>query len=94
MGARTRRTAAALSVAALTVGLAAAGCTGKHAEPYRDAPVGTRNDAPANVITFPDGFGNVAAKCDGTTMVYSLYHRDAKYGSVAAVPGDPRCKTG
>lgn len=30
-----------------------------------DAPVGSSQDGPAEVINFPDQFANVASKCDG-----------------------------
>ncbi len=49
---------------------------------------------PANIIQFPHGFRNVAYKCSGTTMVYSLSAAvdDSLPGSLAVVPNDPRCK--
>lgn len=49
---------------------------------------------PASIIQFPYGFRNVAYKCDGTTMVYSLSAgaADDQPGGVAVVPNDPRCK--
>jgi hypothetical protein len=40
----------------------------------------------------PDGFSNVAAKCDGTTKVYVIYKGDANRGSVAVSANDPSCK--
>lgn len=40
----------------------------------------------------PDGFSNWASKCDGPNRVYTIYHGDQKYGSIAVVPNDPRCK--
>jgi hypothetical protein len=39
----------------------------------------------------PDGFSNVAHKCDGPDMVYVIFHNDGAYGSVAIAPNDPRC---
>lgn len=53
-------------VAAAAVALAAglAGCSQyNEARGVGDAPVGKRNDQPADVTNFPDGFGNVATKC-------------------------------
>lgn len=84
-----------ISLAALAVGVTiattAAGCD-KYNEPYRDAPrTNTSNVAPAQVITMPDGFNNLASKCDGPNRVYVVYHGDHTYGSVAVVPNDPRC---
>lgn len=70
--------------------LAGAGCA-KFTEPFKDAHVSNRNTGPATVGTMPDGFNNWAAKCDGTTRVYTLYHNDAKYGGIAVSPNDPQC---
>ena len=81
---------AALTVVAVAVSLS--GCTGKATEQYKDASRGTTNSTPADIITMPDGWSNVAAKCDGTNRVYVVFHADDKYGSVAVVPNDPRCK--
>lgn len=66
------------------------GC--KFTEPYRDAPVGARNEGPADIITMPDGFSNIASKCDGPNRVYVIYHGNRAYGTVAVAPNDPRCK--
>lgn len=76
---------AALSVAALT------GC-GKFVEPYNDAPVGSQNKAPADVVNMPDGFSNVATKCDHGNRVYVIYHGDEAYGSLAVMPAEPTCR--
>jgi hypothetical protein len=57
-----------------------------------DAPVTKVDDKGAAIIQMPDGFSNVAAKCDGPNMVYVIYHNDA-YGSIAVVKDDPRCVT-
>jgi hypothetical protein len=61
----------------------------------KDAPAGERNTGPADIINMPDGFSNVAHKCDGPNMVYVIYHgnfSDPKpYGSLAVVANDPRC---
>ena len=67
-----------------------AGCA-KMTEPFKDAPRGETNNSPADLITFPDGFSNVATKCDGNNKVYVIYHADAAYGSVAVSPNDPAC---
>lgn len=88
-----RRTAAALTAAVLTLAPAAAltGCSQKDREYGRDAPVGSHDDSPADVINMPDGFSNIAAKCDGPNRVYVIFHA-GKGGSVAVAPNDPRCK--
>lgn len=64
----------------------------KLSEPLRDAPIRDRNNAPADTITMPDGFSNVAVKCDGPNMVYVIFKGNQGYGSVAVAPNDPRCK--
>jgi hypothetical protein len=69
----------------------ASGCSVKAREPYQDAPRGGSVTGPADVITFPDGFSNVSAKCDGPNRVYVIFHGDTGYGSVAVAPNDPRC---
>lgn len=58
-------------------------------EEFNDAPVSGNNDEPAMRISFPDGFGNVAAKCDGPNMVYSAMNSNGR--GVAVVANDPRC---
>lgn len=58
-------------------------------EEFNDAPVSGNNDEPALRISFPDGFGNVARKCDGPNMVYSAMNSNGR--SVAVVANDPRC---
>lgn len=91
----TRRTItkAAVALAAVAV-LALAGCA-KMAEPFNDAPRSkTENSAPADVITFPDGFSNLAAKCDGPNRVYVAFHGDSAYAALAVVANDPRCTSG
>lgn len=74
---------------AVTVGLT--GCTGKATEPFKDAPRGATNSKPADTITFPDGFSNVAAKCDGPNRVYVAFKGDANRAALAVIANDPRC---
>lgn len=83
------------AIVALGVGgavLVGCGATGKYTEPYNDSSRGDTNEGPADVITFPDGFNNVATKCDHGNRVYVIYHSDGAYGGVAVVPQDPTCK--
>lgn len=61
-------------------------------EPFRDAPRGATNSAPADVIEMPDGFSNAATKCDHGNRLYVLFKGDQPYGAVAVVPQDPTCK--
>jgi len=80
-----------IAIGLVVVGLAATGCSQKNREPFRDAGRGAVNDAPADFVTFPDGFSNVSSKCDGPNRVYVVYHGDAAYGAMAVVANDPRC---
>lgn len=70
-----------------------AGCGGwsNVTEEYNDAPRGSNNDEPADTMSMPDGFSNVAHKCDGPNMVYVIFKGDAAYGAIDVVPNDPRC---
>jgi hypothetical protein len=79
-----------ISGTALLALVTMSGC-GKMTEPFKDAPRGETNSAPADTLTFPDGFSNVSAKCDGTTRVYVVFHSDSPYGSVAVSPNHPAC---
>jgi len=82
----------ALGLVATAVVLGAAACgMEKQTEQFRDAGRADTNDNPADVITMPDGFSNVAAKCDGTTRVYVVFKGDSAYGSVAVSPEHPDC---
>ncbi len=87
---RTHRRAAVLSAAAVLALTAGCGID-KAAEPFRDAPVAGHDDRPADIINLPDGFSNVATKCDGPNRLYVAYHGDSGYAAVAVVAGDPRC---
>lgn len=88
MGVSTSRlVGTALAVVALG---ALTGCD-KFTEPFRDAPRGSTNSAPADVLTFPDGFSNATTKCDHGNRVYVLYHGSGSFGAVAVVPSDPTC---
>lgn len=86
-----KRVGRAAVLAAVVLGLA--GCSQKAREPFRDASVGGRNEDPARILTFPDGFSNISGKCDGTNMVYSAYKGDNNRSSIAVVPNDPRCRS-
>lgn len=46
--------------------IALSGCFDKQVEPFKDAPTSkVRDSNPADIIEMPDGFSNVATKCDG-----------------------------
>jgi hypothetical protein len=77
-------------VLASTVLFGAESCD-KATEPFKDAHRGSTNDDPADVGTMPDGFNNFATKCDHGNRVYTIFHSDSNYGSIAVVPNDPSC---
>lgn len=86
----TMKTVLAGAVAVATV-VTLAAC-GDYTQRFQDAPKSdTVNTEPADVIVFPDGFSNVAVKCDGPNRVYSTYHGTSAYASIFVVPNDPRC---
>lgn len=84
----------AAGVVLVVLGFTLAGCTkstDKINQPYDDAKVAGHNTGSADVINMPDGFSNVATKCDHGNRVYVIYHGDSVYGSIAVVPKDPTC---
>lgn len=86
---KTTITLALLSV--LGLGVTATGCSQKAMEPWNDAPIAHKDDSAAEVYSMPDGFNNVASKCDGHGhRMFTLYHGDSTYGGVAVV-ADPAC---
>lgn len=67
-------------------------CGDKSMEPYQDAGrAGKIDKTPAQVVAFPDGFSNVASKCDGPNRVYVAYKGDSNRAALAVVKDDPRC---
>lgn len=84
----------AVAAAGLAVGaLLLTGCMDKYQEPYKDAPRShVDNGAPADLVRMPDGFSNVATKCDHGNRLYTAYHGDNKYAAIAVVPADPSCR--
>ena len=76
--------------ACILLALAVAGC-GKVSEPYKDAERGSTNNDKADTLTFPDGFSNVATKCDHGNRVYVIFKGDSTYGGIAVAPNDPSC---
>jgi hypothetical protein len=67
------KTAMSVAVVATIVGLTAASCGADASKGVGDSSVNQTNinKAPANVIEFPDQFGNIAWKCAGHVMVLS-----------------------
>lgn len=74
------------AVALTTVaGLALGGCTEqrKTVRGLGDGPVGEVNDAPANVVEFPNGYPNAAWKCEGPDKIVVFSHgNQARRGEV------------
>jgi len=87
-----KRIFVALGIGALAIA-ALGGCSNKGTEWNKDAPISERDDSGASVLNFPDGFSNVATKCDGPNRVYVIFHSSGSYGSISVVPNDPRCAT-
>lgn len=88
----TKKKVALAVVAAALFGGACQSGFQKITERYRDAPRGETNDGPADIVTMPDGFSNVAAKCDNGNRVYVVFKSNSAYGSVAVAPNDPSCR--
>lgn len=83
-----------IAFAAATV-LLASSCDwdDKVSEPFRDAPRSPdTNSGPAAVVEMPNGFSNVATKCDHGNRIYIAYHGDSPYAAIAVVPNDGSCK--
>jgi len=84
-------------LAALVVGsgalLGLSACGNKVTQPWNDSPrTSVVNNTPADVIAMPDGFNNLATKCDHGNRIYVSFHSDSAYAAVAVVQGDPTCK--
>jgi hypothetical protein len=82
--------------ALLGFGLAATvitGCSNKASQVYNDGSRSGVNDkSPADILAFPDGFSNVATKCNNGNRVYVAFHNNNPYAAIAVVPNDPTCK--
>lgn len=80
-----------LALAGSLVATSLGGCS-KYTEPFKDAPrTGVNNGVPADLIRMPDGFSNMATKCDHGNRVYVVYHGDNAYGAMAVVANDSTC---
>ncbi|MDX3205080.1 MULTISPECIES: hypothetical protein [Streptomyces] len=88
---RNTRTAVAVCLTVLAV-LAATGCS-RFGEEYNDAPVSEKDDTSAEIYSMPDGFANVASKCDRHGNRIYTTRGDSNGGgkAVAVVPQDPTC---
>ncbi len=74
----------ALALSACNTGLS------KVTERFKDVPRGATNREKADIILMPDGFSNVASKCDGPNRVYVVFKSNAAYGALSVAPNDPR----
>jgi len=87
---KSNRIKVSLGFAGMAAGfvLLAAGCDlgDKVTQPFQDAPrSGVINKSPADIIEMPDGFNNLATKCDHGKRIYVSYHGDSAYGFGFAV---------
>lgn len=82
---------ASVPLIAAAIALTACGID-KAQEPFEDAPRGQTNTDRADTLTFPDGFSNVATKCDHGNRVYVVFKGDAPYGAIDVVEQDPSCR--
>jgi predicted small secreted protein len=91
-----RKIAVALSVLAVAVSLTA--CSGwNDANGRGDAPVGEVNHGTAEIMNYPDTYGNVAHKCDGHGhRVFTNTHGSdgETTSSFIVVIDDPTCPGG
>ncbi|MBC6458820.1 hypothetical protein [Actinomadura sp. HBU206391] len=81
-------------IVAVPLVLALSACSGfSNERGWGDAPVSKRDDSAAEVINYPNQFGNVAHKCDGHGhRVYVVTH--AKSDVAPVVVTDPSCPGG
>lgn len=77
-----------LLIAALAV--VSLGACANATEEFNDAPVGHKNDDPADIYSMPDGFSNVATKCIEGNRVFSTRNE----AGIAVAPNDPTCQEG
>lgn len=86
-----RRRLALIGVPVVLVAGLAAGCGDKANEPYKDAPrTDETNGEPASIVRFPDGFSNIATKCDHGNRLYVAFKGDDNRAAIAVVQGGCR----
>lgn len=85
---RNKTTAICLAAAAACFTIGVTGC-GDDSKVDADGAKGSQIDRSApRVISFNDGFPNVAFKCNGTTGIYVTTREDDDSN---VVPNDPEC---
>jgi hypothetical protein len=79
-------------VVTLAVIVIMSACSDKATERFRDGPRSDIvNDDPADIIEFPDGFSNLATKCDHGNRVYTAFKADNNRAAITVSPRDPSC---
>ncbi|WP_145500921.1 hypothetical protein [Streptomyces sp. CFMR 7] len=85
---------AALTLAGVTAFLLSSTACARFTEEWNDAPIERKDDSPAVVYSMPDGFANVASKCDGNGFrFFTTRGAESGGGKAVAVIADPSCKT-
>ncbi len=90
---RSVLTRGAITLAAVVlvgVGATAGACNAEGTGDAPVEPVQQQNNAPAHIINMPNGFPNIAFKCDGKVGIYVVTHSKNDVQPVI-VQNDPRC---
>lgn len=81
-----------LVVATIAVIVILGACSDKARESFHDGPRSkVVNSEPSDILEFPDGFSNMATKCDHGNRVYSAFRSDDNRAAIAISPQDPSC---
>jgi hypothetical protein len=81
-----------LAVALVPLALLLASCGDDYAQEHNDAGKIANLDSDALIITMPNGFSNVAAKCVGTDLLYAAINSNGR--AIAVSPSHPWCADG
>lgn len=66
-------------------------CTDKATEQFNDAGRGETNSDSADIVTMPDGFSNLATKCDNGNRIYVAFKGNDNRAAISVVAADPTC---
>lgn len=94
---RNLRSLATGVLVASVVGLTLTACGDKALEQFQDAPIGTRDaGTPADIVNMPDGYANLATKCNNGNRVYvattgQTQGEGGAARAIAVVANDPTC---
>jgi hypothetical protein len=80
-----------LAIALVPLAALLASC-GDDSQESNDAGKIANLDSDAIIISMPDGFSNVAAKCVGTDLLYAAINDNGR--AIAVSPGHPWCADG